>query len=111
MNTLQLDDILGAAERLRGQVVDTPCLHSRTLSTLCGCEVFLKFENHQFTASFKERGALNKMAQLTADERARNKAGAPHGLSDCPHCGATKCCICDLGDDVECGNCDPGEDE
>ena len=71
MSTLQLDDIRAAAARLRGQVVDTPCLHSRTLSALCGCEVFLKFENHQFTASFKERGALNKMAQLTPDERAR----------------------------------------
>ena len=71
MSSLQLDDIRAAAARLRGQVVDTPCLHSRTLSALCGCEVFLKFENHQFTASFKERGALNKMAQLTSDERAR----------------------------------------
>ncbi len=69
--TLSLDDIRAAAERLRGQVVDTPCLHSRTLSTLCGCEVYLKFENHQFTASFKERGALNKMAQLTPEELAR----------------------------------------
>jgi threonine dehydratase len=69
--TLQIDDVLSAAERLRGQVVDTPCLRSRTLSALCGCEVFLKFENHQFTASFKERGALNKMAQLSAAERAR----------------------------------------
>jgi threonine dehydratase len=71
VSTLHIDDIRSAAERLRGQVVDTPCLHSRTLSALCGCEVYLKFENHQFTASFKERGALNKMAQLTADERAR----------------------------------------
>ena len=71
MSTLHFDDIRAAAERLRGQVVDTPCLHSRTLSALCGCKVFLKFENHQFTASFKERGALNKMAQLSADERAR----------------------------------------
>jgi len=71
VSTLRLDDILAAAERLRGQVVNTPCLHSRTLSALCGCEVFLKFENHQFTASFKERGALNKMAQLTPGERAR----------------------------------------
>ena len=69
--TLHIDDIRAAAERLRGQVVDTPCLHSRTLSALSGCEVYLKFENHQFTASFKERGALNKMAQLSADERAR----------------------------------------
>jgi threonine dehydratase len=71
VSTLRLDDIRAAAERLRGQVVNTPCLHSRTLSALCGCEVFLKFENHQFTASFKERGALNKMAQLTPGERAR----------------------------------------
>jgi threonine dehydratase len=71
VNSLDIDDVRAAAERLRGQVVDTPCLHSRTLSALCGCEVYLKFENHQFTASFKERGALNKMAQLSADERAR----------------------------------------
>ena len=71
MNTLHVDHIRAAAERLRGQVVDTPCLHSRTLSQMCGCEVFLKFENHQFTASFKERGALNKMVQLSADERER----------------------------------------
>jgi threonine dehydratase len=68
---LGIDDIRAAADRLRCQVVDTPCLHSRTLSAMCGCEVYLKFENHQFTASFKERGALNKMAQLTPDERAR----------------------------------------
>lgn len=47
----------------------------------------------------------------TAAARARNQAGAQQGLSDCPHCGATKCCLCDLGDDVECGNCDLGEDE
>lgn len=69
-STLTLADIEAAALRLRGEVVDTPCLHSRTLSSLAGCEVFLKFENHQFTASFKERGALNKMAQLSAAERA-----------------------------------------
>lgn len=67
---LGFDDILAAADRLKGQVLDTPCLPSRTLSEMAGCEVFLKFENHQFTASFKERGALNKMAQLTAAERA-----------------------------------------
>lgn len=67
---LTLEDVRAAAERLRGEVIDTPCLASRTLSALAGCEVFLKFENLQFTASFKERGALNKMAQLTAAERA-----------------------------------------
>jgi threonine dehydratase len=68
---LGIDDIRAAALRLRGEVIETPCLPSRTLSALTGCEVFLKFENLQFTASFKERGALNKMAQLTAAERAK----------------------------------------
>jgi len=68
--SLTLDDIRAAARRLQGEVIDTPCMPSRTLSALAGCEVFLKFENLQFTASFKERGALNKMAQLTAQERA-----------------------------------------
>jgi len=63
-------DVHAAAERLQGQVLNTPCLASRTLGDIVGCEVFLKFENLQFTASFKERGALNKMAQLTPRERA-----------------------------------------
>ena len=70
MPALTLADVEAAAERLRGEIVDTPCMPSRTLSALTGCEVFLKFENLQFTASFKERGALNKMAQLTPAERA-----------------------------------------
>jgi threonine dehydratase len=68
---LSVDDIRAAAGRLTGEVTRTPCLPSRTLTELADCEIFLKFENLQFTASFKERGALNKMAQLTADERAR----------------------------------------
>jgi threonine dehydratase len=67
---LSFEDIRAAELRLRGEVADTPCLVSRTLSELTGCEVYLKFENLQFTASFKERGALNKMAQLGAAERA-----------------------------------------
>ena len=66
-----IDDIREAAQRLHGEVSETPCLPSRTLSAICGCEIFLKFENLQFTASFKERGALNKMAQLTPEERAK----------------------------------------
>ncbi|MGY4830969.1 threonine ammonia-lyase [Sphaerotilaceae bacterium SBD11-9] len=69
--TLTLDDIRAAAQRLRGHVLETPCLPSRTLSSLIGCEVFLKFENLQFTASFKERGALNKIAQLDDEGRSR----------------------------------------
>ncbi len=62
-------DIRQAADRLRGQIEDTPCLHSRTLSQIIGAEVYLKFENLQFTASFKERGALNCLAQLTDAQR------------------------------------------
>ena len=61
---VSLVDIEAAAGRLRGQVLDTPCVESRTLGQILGCRVFLKFENLQFTASFKERGALNKLAQL-----------------------------------------------
>jgi threonine dehydratase len=57
-------DILAAADRLAGQVLDTPCLESRTLSQIVGAQVFLKFENLQFTASFKERGALNKLSAM-----------------------------------------------
>jgi threonine dehydratase len=70
-HTLDAQDIHAAALRLQGQVVNTPCLASRTLSEMTGCDVVLKFENHQFTASFKERGALNKLAQLDAHERSR----------------------------------------
>ncbi len=68
---LQLQDIQDAAVRLQGQVLDTPCVESKTLSQIVGAQVFLKFENLQFTASFKERGACNKLVQLSADEQAR----------------------------------------
>lgn len=68
---LELHDIQAAAGRLAGHVLDTPFVESRTISQLTGCQVFLKFENLQYTASFKERGACNKLAQLSADERAR----------------------------------------
>ncbi|HEX5388247.1 MAG TPA: threonine ammonia-lyase [Burkholderiaceae bacterium] len=68
---LEKRDIDAAAARLSGQVLDTPCVESRTLSQLTGCRVFLKFENLQYTASFKERGACNKLSQLSAEERAR----------------------------------------
>jgi threonine dehydratase len=59
-----------AAATIAGAIEETPCLPSRTLSDATGAEVFLKFENLQFTASFKERGALNKLATLSASERA-----------------------------------------
>lgn len=64
-------DIQNAAALLEGQVLDTPCVESRTLSQLTGAQVFLKFENLQYTASFKERGALNKLLSLSPEERAR----------------------------------------
>ena len=61
---IQLKSIQDAAIRLRGQVLKTPCVASKTLSDITGAQVFLKFENLQFTASFKERGACNKLAQI-----------------------------------------------
>jgi len=64
--SVTLADIEAAAQRLAGQVLDTPCVESKTLSQITGAQVFLKFENLQFTASFKERGALNKLAALLA---------------------------------------------
>ncbi len=64
-------DVHAAAEIIRGAVVETPCSHSRTLSNICGCDLWLKFENLQFTSSFKERGALNRLNALTAEERKR----------------------------------------
>ncbi|MDP1741121.1 threonine ammonia-lyase [Polaromonas sp.] len=68
---LALTDIQAAAQRLQGQLLDTPCVASKTLSQITGAEVFLKFENLQYTASFKERGACNKLARLSAEEGRR----------------------------------------
>jgi threonine dehydratase len=68
---ITIDDIRNAAAAIRGQVLATPCDESRTLSAQTGAQVFLKFENLQFTASFKERGALAKLLALTEAERAR----------------------------------------
>ena len=66
---ITLHDIEQAALRLQGQVLRTLCVESRTLSQITGAQVFLKFENLQYTASFKERGACNKLSQLTPEER------------------------------------------
>jgi threonine dehydratase len=73
------DDIRAAADRIAGQVVRTPMLKSRTLSEVTGAEVWLKFENLQFTAAYKERGALNKLLQLTEEERQRGAIAASAG--------------------------------
>ncbi len=69
--TLALSDIEAADRMLDGNVVRTPFEHSVTLSEITGASVFLKFENRQFTASFKDRGALVRLADLTASQRER----------------------------------------
>ena len=74
-----VDDIRAAAERIKGAVIRTPMLVSRTLSEMMGAEVWLKFENLQFTAAYKERGALNKLLQLSDEERARGVIAASAG--------------------------------
>jgi threonine dehydratase len=61
---ISLHDIQTAALRINGQVLNTPCVESKTLSQITGAQIFLKFENLQFTASFKERGACNKLSTL-----------------------------------------------
>jgi threonine dehydratase len=72
-------DIRSAAARIQPALVRTPTRHSRTLSGIAGCEVWLKFENRQFTASFKERGALNRILSLTEDEKRRGVAAMSAG--------------------------------
>ena len=67
--TVTIDDIRAAAALIDGAVIKTPTAHSRTLSEITGAEVHLKFENLQYTGSFKDRGALVKLASLSDDER------------------------------------------
>ena len=74
-----IEDIRAAEGRITGSVVRTPMLKSRTLSEIIGAEVWLKFENLQFTAAYKERGALNKLLQLTPKERKRGVIAASAG--------------------------------
>jgi threonine dehydratase len=74
-----IDDIRSAARRIEGAVIHTPMLMSRTFSEIIGAEVWFKFENLQFTAAYKERGALNKLLQLTDEERSRGVIAASAG--------------------------------
>jgi len=69
--TVTIADVRRAQQRIASELVLTPLEHSKTLSRLTGAQVYLKFENQQFTASFKERGALNRLLDLTAQERRR----------------------------------------
>jgi threonine dehydratase len=67
--TVSIDDIRRAHERIVPSIVRTPFELSRTLSAVTGVQLYLKFENQQFTASFKERGALNRLLDLTSAQR------------------------------------------
>jgi len=69
--TPTLEDILEASQKIASKLVRTPCTRSRTLSDRLGASLYLKFENLQFTASFKERGALNKLLSLSSEQRER----------------------------------------
>jgi threonine dehydratase len=76
---ISIEDVLAAAKVLEGQIEDTPMTHSKTLSEITGAEVWLKFENIQFTGAFKERGALNKLSSLTDLEKASGVIAASAG--------------------------------
>lgn len=76
---LTIDDVRAAAARIDGAVVKTPMMHSITLSEITGAEVWLKFENLQFTAAYKERGALNALLQLSDEQKKRGVIAASAG--------------------------------
>ncbi len=76
---LTIDDVRAAATRIAGAVVRTPTLYSTTLSAIAGADIWVKFENLQFTAAYKERGALNALLQLTQEQRARGVIAASAG--------------------------------
>lgn len=76
---ISLADVTAARERLRGSIYYSPCPHSQMLSALTGQQVYLKLENLQMTGSFKERGALNRIATLTPEQAARGVVAASAG--------------------------------
>ncbi|MDP9052343.1 MAG: threonine ammonia-lyase [Acidobacteriota bacterium] len=77
--SIDLGDVMAARERLRDAIYYSPCPHSVMLSALTGQQVYLKLENLQMTGSFKERGALNRIAMLTPEESARGVIAASAG--------------------------------
>ena len=77
--SLTLPHILEAKERLGDQVVLTPCTRSMAFGDVLECSLWLKFETRQRTGSFKDRGALNKLLQLSEDERSRGIVTASAG--------------------------------
>lgn len=76
---ITLQDVQAARERLGRAIYHTPCPVSLTLSKLCGCHAYFKLENLQMTGSFKERGALNKLLQLSEAEKRAGVVAASAG--------------------------------
>jgi threonine dehydratase len=76
---LTLDNVRAAHDRIRDSIVATPTLHSQTLSKLTGANIYLKFENLQFTAAYKERGALNAILLLSEEQRNKGVIAASAG--------------------------------
>jgi threonine dehydratase len=74
-----LDDIRDAARRIADVIYHSPCPYSLSLSRLCGCEIYCKLDHLQMTGSFKERGARNKLMQLSSAEKARGVIAASAG--------------------------------
>lgn len=77
--SISLADVQAARERLRGSIYYSPCPHSQMLSALTGQQIYLKLENLQMTGSFKERGALNRIATLTPEQGLRGVIAASAG--------------------------------
>ena len=76
---LSLEDVRAAAKRIAGAVVRTPTLRSKTLSAITGANIWLKFENQQFTAAYKERGALNRLLTMSEADRGKGVIAASAG--------------------------------
>ncbi len=79
MNTVTLQSIEAAQQRIKGEIYRSPCPYSLSLSKLCGCEIYCKLDHLQMTGSFKERGARNKLMQLTNAEKSRGVIAASAG--------------------------------
>jgi threonine dehydratase len=77
--SISLADVVAARERLRGSIYYSPCAHSQLLSAITGQQIYLKLENLQMTGSFKERGALNRIALLTPEQAERGVVAASAG--------------------------------
>jgi len=79
MSSVTLQSIEAARQRIKGIIYHSPCPYSLSLSKMCGCEIYCKLDHLQMTGSFKERGARNKLMQLTDSEKARGVIAASAG--------------------------------